>query len=337
MSLSRHAASRLRRSKSISWTRGLGKRSRSRSYTTKFDESAGVAVVTGEDTATFRDRLLAWTGDLGPRDDVEHYLVRLAVALSCAFDRFDAAPRSRAVGGISGGDPHPAADDATVGVGPPSISADKLGERVRAHQLTCATALVGTLDAFIRLRQLGGSGSTASAAPGEAPRPAAGPVAARSTSAAGPSEEARAEEAEPARTCEPQVVRDVPGSEEPSSPDRPPIRHRIGRRRRQPEWPASDGPANKDSSGSGDKCDPAARSTREVEGSWSVGDSRRRVGGYLVPLDPSTPASRADRVPIRLRRHESGVRYARAAAPSSSLPKTAPLAGRDLSRRHTAR
>ncbi len=82
-----------------------------------------------------------------------------------------------------------------------------------------------------------------------------------------------------------------------------------------------------------DRRDPANRPTRNADPSKSPAESRRCVGGYPVPLDSSAPVSRADRVPIRLRRQESDAGFTR---PSSSDSKTAGVPGRELARRCSA-
>src|SRR5262245_3880694 len=52
---------------------------------------ARTLVLPGEDADAFRARLEAWTASLGPRDDVERFLVQRAVQLSWQLERADRA------------------------------------------------------------------------------------------------------------------------------------------------------------------------------------------------------------------------------------------------------
>jgi hypothetical protein len=274
----------------------------------KPDESAGSSLPSIENAGAYRDRLLAWTADLGPRDDVQRCLVWRAVALSCELDRADSAQSACPKRGDSRRDPGPAQADTIAAADPQCCDADEPGERLRQRQLAGVQALVDTLDVFIRLRrfgELGANGSTAPPAPAEAPLPPVGPEP-------GCSDRARQEAAAPSPGKPQPALVAVSERGEAPSPDHPPIRHRIAnRRRRQPDWPATSRPSATRDAASGERCDPVVRSSRDAETSWSPADSRRCVGGYPVPLDASVSASRADRVPIRLRRQECGVRRAR--------------------------
>jgi hypothetical protein len=226
---------------------------------------------------------------LGPHDDVELYLVKRAVALSWELDRADRAPRPRPRRG-SPGDSDDGPVDTMATVHRPSLDAGASAGWLQPQRLAWTQALLGTLDLFVRLRQVGGSaasGLTAQAVQREAPPVPAQAVAGCSPPAAEPAGGAREAALESASSCEPGVApEEVSDRQDASRPGSATIRHRIARRRR---------------------------------------------------LDASVPISRADRVPIRLRRKESGVAFARAAAsPPSGFPPEDEADGRARSRRRVA-
>ncbi len=148
---------------------------------------------TNEEAVAYRRRLEAWTGSLGPRNDVERYLVERAVSLSWQIDQADR--------------PQHSATPAEVG------EERDTSEQMLRYQLACGRVLLRTLDALTRMRLAGDS--------------------------------------------------DGPSSE------RGELQVRTG--------------------------------------------SRRRVGGYPVPIDPAPTVACADRIPVRLRR----ARAAEAAASAS--------------------
>lgn len=125
---------------------------------------AGLATRRGADWTTdeaqaYRRRLEAWTGSLGPRNDVERYLVERAVSLSWQIDRAD-RPRLSAM----------AAEARTSGeAGPPAeVAKDSpSSERTVRYQLACGRVLLRTLDALTRMRDAGEPARAWNSNPGE--------------------------------------------------------------------------------------------------------------------------------------------------------------------------
>jgi hypothetical protein len=294
-------------------------------------QTTELAVAPGEDDKAYRDRLNAWTGDLGPRNRVELYLVEQAVRLSWQLDRADRAglsllsePTRIARDAASG--------DATILMDGPSLVESEPGDRLWRHQRACGRMLLRTLETLAGLRQaLAATGSdevVASlrladdpprgdltdpvrlgrdpieepAATGQVP-PGGPPCPIRDDSEAPAtlrdSADGRAEAADPA---------DSPGLARPS------MRRRVPKRRsRHNDWPVSRRPGTRGPA-SDSKVTTARREPQPPEASSDRPEARRRVGGYAVPLDPSVAVSFADRIPVRLRRQSAAARPSRAAS-----------------------
>jgi hypothetical protein len=300
MGLSTQPARRRRRCGNLGWPQALGRRLGVRSKVSKRDGSGRLPARAVDEFSADRIRLRTWSGELRPRDDVERYLVRLAVTLSWDIDRAERSASPSLSHAVGCSETAGAAADA-----PPSDDIVD-GERIDQQQLSRIQAMMATLDVFIGLRRLGVLAATGSTA---TPEPADAPPAAEAT----PGDRAREQGAEPPGRPEPRpAVSEVSEREEPSVPARPPIHDRIVKRRRdRPDWPESGARAAQPAAASGDRCDPTVRSPRGPDAPGIPPAARRCVGGYPVPLDSSAPVSRADRIPIRSRRHEAGARLAR--------------------------
>jgi hypothetical protein len=105
---------------------------------------------------------------------------------------------------------------------------------------------------------------------------------------------------------------DTPGRTATGPRRRPPIR-----RIRQAPWSGPGGSEAPGMAPTGPRTSPVRRS-HQAETDHNPPDTRRRVGGYAVPLDPSVPITCADRIPVRLRRDASAARLDRSAARPSS-------------------
>jgi hypothetical protein len=285
----------------------------------------------GEDAGAYRDRLIAWTGDLGPRNRVELYLVEQAVRLSWQLDRADRAGSSllsestRLVR-------DPASADATIRIGRLDSVESESGDCLRRHQLACGRMLLRTLETLVGLRQAWGAaesdGVVASLRLADDPpggkqtdpiRSGDESIEAAAATDRAPSggspRPIRDESESPAALCDARDVL-VAAADPPDLPGRarPSMRRRAPKRRaRQTDWQVSSGPGTRGPD-SDPKVTTARREPRSPEASSDRSEARRRVGGYAVPLDPSVPVSFADRIPVRLRRQSAAARPSRAAS-----------------------
>lgn len=294
-------------------------------------------ILPGEDARAYRDRLKAWTGSLEPRNAIEAYLVERAVLLSWRLDRADRAQIERlaALAGAEGAPGDPAASS--------PFDESESGERLRRYQIACDRALSRTLHTFARIRELDESRQMTIPLPGpddpaapidDDPPPTiaapdaldlaelgailhdevaaalAGMLAAIDAGELCPvTDLAMAVESQ---TAPAHASRDRPEDDDPSaSPHRtgsPRPRREPGARDRQPGWPqgrhTSPNAPRSAEAGSG----PNGRVRPWPDDTADPAGSRRRVGGYEVPLDPSVPVSCADRIPVRLRREAAGNR-----------------------------
>ena len=101
------------------------------------------------------------------------------------------------------------------------------------------------------------------------------------------------------------------GTESPSH-IRPSTRRRLAARSgRRSSFSGSGGPGTDGAEGVGAMSHPIRRPPPRPEVSPNPPDSRRRVGGYEVPMDPSVTVACADRIPVRLRREAAASRLAR--------------------------
>jgi hypothetical protein len=117
-------------------------------------KSSGLPVLLGEEPEAYRDRLMAWTGDLGPRNQVELYLVERAVKLSWELDCADRALSvcsGEATGRLSGA----ASGDGTIRADRGAFEDSDRVERLRRHQRSCGRLLLRTLDVIAGLRESG--------------------------------------------------------------------------------------------------------------------------------------------------------------------------------------
>jgi hypothetical protein len=298
------------------------------------DLEAVQPVLSGEEAEAHRERLLAWSGDLGPSNRVECYLVEHAVSLSRQLDLADRI-----------GAPFFSRGATNPGLGGPGLRLDEAAldalerlEGLMRYQQTCGRMLLRTLETIARLRRAGqkaecerevprtrrlsppSRGVAAEPARGEmvldfseesAPEIAGAPAPPAERPCAGASADRRLGSAIP-----------DPRDEIDASDDRrsSAIRARCPGRRQilepgvqVPEWPVSRCPGV-------EAPDPRPSSARHADRptapSASRPDARRRVGGYAVPMDPAVPVSCADRIPVRLRRQAAGDRRAR----SESFP-----------------
>ncbi len=291
------------------------------------EPSVGLA----EDTEAYGDRLNAWTGDLGPRNRVELYLVEHAVRLSWQLDRADRAGLllvSEATRGAWG----PALAETATRMDHPGSVGSESGERLRRHQLACSRMLLRTLETLVGLRRaLGAAGSEQAIASARlANDPPGGDLVDPVRSGDGAIEEvATTDRVPPGGSPRPIVdgsesPAPLPGpadrlpeaadSADPSGSARPRMRRRVPRRwTRQADRSASSRPGTW-----GPTSDPKGttprRETQPPEAASDRPEARRRVGGYAVPLDPSVPVSIADRIPVRLRRQAAATRLSRAAS-----------------------
>jgi hypothetical protein len=120
----------------------------------KRGKSSSLPVLLGEEPEAYRDRLMAWTGDLGPRNRVELYLVEQAVKLSWELDCADHA-LSVCSDEVTGSLPGAAAGDGTIRADRGAFEhSDRCG-RLRRHQRSCGRLLLRTLDAIAGLRESG--------------------------------------------------------------------------------------------------------------------------------------------------------------------------------------
>jgi hypothetical protein len=292
--------------------------------------TAELSVVPGGDDKSYRDRLIAWTGDLGPRNRVELYLVEQAVRLSWQLDRADRAGLSllseptRVARG-------PAPAEATIPMDGRTSVESEPGDRLWRHQRACSRMLLRTLETLAGLRQAwvatGSDKVVASLRPAD--DPPRGDLADPIRTGREAIEEAATDQVPPGGSpCPirddseaPAALRDSKdGLAEAADPadspglTRPAMRRRVPKRRaRQNDWPVSRRPGTR-----GPASDPrrmaARREPQPPEASSDRPEARRRVGGYAVPLDPSVPVSFADRIPVRLRRQSAAARPSRAAS-----------------------
>lgn len=303
-------------------------------------KSPAPTVLPGEDARAYRGRLRAWTGSLGPRNPVELYLVERAVALSWQLDRADRAQLERLSGEATRGRTEGPPDDDSAASHPIAFDDSDSGERLRRHQRACGRALDRTLHTFARLREIGEAAELAihldpvDSAPEDAddpaltsaPHPEAFPPAAAGLDVLHEDVAALAmilaalEPGGALPMADLAIIGD-PLPDDPFSPrspqgfededERPRRPHPSSRRRghgpsdRQVGWSTSRGP----SADAGDaRRGPACRTRPRPESASAPAEGRRRVGGYEVPLDCSTPVSCADRIPVRLRREAAARR-----------------------------
>lgn len=213
-------------------------------------------VSTVEEVRAYRGRLEAWAGCLAPGNSVERYLLERAVSLSWQLDR---AERS----GLVPTGPHSLAAEAGGPIPPAVAEDDRTARRLLRHQLACGRALLRTLGAFARMRDL------RVAAPVEKPEV---PV--------------DSDKVAPAIARAPEMT-----------PPAPPRRPRVGvPGARESGWPRERPTSKVARPAEGPKSRPDGRSFAEPDA------PRRRVGGYAVPMDPCIPVSCADKIPVRLRR-----------------------------------
>ena len=123
-----------------------------------------------------------------------------------------------------------------------------------------------------------------------------------------------ADRGDAARPEGPQAAPDETHGRTAAGPRRRPAIRRV----RQAPWSGSGGPQTAGSAPIGLKSSPVRRSMHQPESTPNAPDTRRRVGGYVVPLDPSVPVACADRIPVRLRREASAARHDRSVARPSS-------------------
>lgn len=279
--------------------------------------AAGPPVLPGEDAKAYRGRLAAWTGDLGPRNEIETYLVERAVALSWQLDRVDRIQLAQLTQITGGFDPDQASCDLLGGSTVHAFDGSDVGGRLRDYQLACGQALFRTLDAFTSVRGLGDKAGTCTPASPTAAvvgEPASGVVVAPTVAVApNPAPEL----ATPARPVE---ADGAPDDSDGLGASHLPARRRSAGRRLigGPPWTGSGGPQSTGSAACSAKARPIRRSDRQPEATPNPPDARRRVGGYAVPLDPEYTVTCADRIPVRLRRDAAAIRGALSAAYPSS-------------------
>ncbi len=235
----------------------------------------------GHDAGAFRDRLHAWTEDLGPRDAVELYLVERAVRLSWQLDGADRAQAGRLLGCS-----HPIDDEEKW----PRVAARSPDEsesqrRLRHYELACGQTLLQTLETFASLRRA----RTPATMQADPPLPVGLtlPVTA---------DAATAVRSDPPSEAAPTA--DRPDSTDDPGPSR--FARRADRLRKKSAWPGPSGHGT-GSSGASPAMFDRPRPPASPEANPNPDVSRRRVGGYPVPLDPSLSVSGADKLPVRLR------------------------------------
>jgi hypothetical protein len=275
--------------------------------------TTGPPVLPGENARAYRGRLAKWTGTLGPRNDVESYLVERAVALSWQLDRVDRVQLAQLTRIATRLDPDQASRDA---IGGPTILAfddSVVGGRLRDYQLACGQALFRTLDAFATLRGIG-EGAAASAAASPTPTIVSDPAPA--VIVARPVAVAPRSATEPSVRIRPDEMNGTTDESDGAGGSPRPARRRpaVRRLRGGPSWTGSGGPESTGSAACSARSRPIRRSDRQPDATPNPPDARRRVGGYNVPLDPALTVSCADRIPVRLRRDAAATRRAQAAA-----------------------
>jgi hypothetical protein len=306
---------------------GKGTRSASRRTRTTGIRAA-VPITFGEDARAYRGRLKEWTGSLEPRNPVERYLVERAVALSWQLDRAERAQFERLPALET--DLHAAeAHEEPATTGPVPFDDSERGERLRRFQFACSRALSRTLQTFARIRELGEEAEleisidSTPAAVVEIPSPAldretrcrgelgidddiasltmllAAVETAGSVPTADPS---RHPAGDPASGIYPLNHEDP--SESTGRPSRASRRHIPDFRGRQAEW----APSRRALASADDRRSPDSRTRPRPDAPSAPLEGRRRVGGYEVPLDCSTPVACADRIPVRLRREAAARR-----------------------------
>jgi hypothetical protein len=304
-------------------------------------------ILPGEDARVYRGRLKAWTGSLGPRNAVEAYLVKRAVVLSWQLDRADRVQLAHLTRIANLVEPDQAAADAVGRSDGLAFDDSATGERLRGYQLACGQALNRTLRAFSNVRGLADvAPRTRDAAPTAiAVAPPAGvdpsfradramgadrgPVASAQDAAAliellapAGAEGTPLLPAVPMAAASSSLGRFEASHDEPdegeSRPGSTARRRPAGRRMRQAPWPGSGGPDTTGAAPIGVRSRPIRRAERSPEGTPNPPDTRRRVGGYAVPLEPTVTVSCADRIPVRLRRDVAAARLARTASCPSS-------------------
>jgi hypothetical protein len=276
-------------------------------------------VLPGEDARAYRRRLKDWMGSLSPRNALEQYLVERAVVVSWQLDRVDRAQIALLTQTANGDRPKHSTDDEFPAAWP-WFDDSESGERLRRYQLGCGRALFQTLQTLSGFQQGGavaGSGTGTTSTLTAPPSPGIdGRVA---MVVASPAMEPSEQIGSPAAgiLSDPMSVTSEVRSDEPSHSG-PSRRHRLGNSRpRRPGWSATPGPGQAGTASADLKARPVRRARPEPESQETPSPSRRRVGGYAVPLDLSPTVSCADRIPVRLRRQASGLRQAHATCPSA--------------------
>ncbi len=298
------------------------------------DGGAVEPVLSGEEAEAHRQRLVAWSGDLRPSNHVETYLVERAVSVSRQLDLADRMGAALVSWGgtiLGKGGPRRRLDGA-------ALDALERLEGLMRYQHTCGRMLLQTLETIARLRRGGRKAQcervdprTQPASPrsrGVAVEPLLGEMVLDLSEGSAPAiAGAPAPPAEPpcaSASADRLIGAAIPGRGDEtgaSDDDRWPA-IRAGRLERLrilkpgaqvPEWPVSRCPGG-EAPAPDSRPSPARRADHRPEPSASRPDTRRRVGGYAVPLDPAIPVSCADRIPVRLRRQAAGERRARAEA-----------------------